>query len=48
MLVQVHAENVYIIQHMNEVLEQQGKLSPYYHAVSRPNIAEEERSIDRC
>jgi dihydropyrimidinase len=41
-LVQVHAENVYIIQHMNEVLERQGKLSPYYHAVSRPNIAEEE------
>ncbi len=41
-LVQVHAENVYIIQHMNEVLERQKKLSPYYHAVSRPNIAEEE------
>lgn len=41
-LVQVHAENVYIIQHMNEVLEKEGKLSPYYHAVSRPNIAEEE------
>ena len=41
-LVQVHAENVYIIQHMNEVLEKQGRLSPYYHAVSRPNIAEEE------
>jgi len=41
-LVQVHAENVYIIQHMNELLEAQGKLSPYYHAVSRPNIAEEE------
>jgi dihydropyrimidinase len=41
-LVQVHAENVYIIQHMNEVLEKEGKLGPYYHAVSRPNIAEEE------
>ena len=41
-LVQVHAENVYIIQHMNEVLEREGKLEPYYHAVSRPNIAEEE------
>jgi len=41
-LVQVHAENVYIIQHMNEVLAKQGKLEPYYHAVSRPNIAEEE------
>ncbi len=41
-LVQVHAENVYIIQHLNEVLEKEGKLEPYYHAVSRPNIAEEE------
>jgi dihydropyrimidinase len=41
-LVQVHAENVYIIQHMNELLEKQGKLEPYYHAMSRPNIAEEE------
>ncbi len=41
-LVQVHAENVYIIQHMNEVLAKKGKLEPYYHAVSRPNIAEEE------
>jgi dihydropyrimidinase len=27
---------------MNEVLEKEGKLEPYYHAVSRPNIAEEE------
>jgi dihydroorotase-like cyclic amidohydrolase len=27
-LVQVHAENVYIIQHMNEVLEKEGKLNP--------------------
>jgi dihydropyrimidinase len=41
-LVQVHAENVYIIQYMNEVLAKEGKLSLYYHAVSRPNIAEEE------
>ena len=41
-LVQVHAENFYIIQHMNEVLAREKKLSPYYHAVSRPNIAEEE------
>jgi dihydropyrimidinase len=41
-LVQVHAENVYIIQHMNEVLAKQKKLAPYYHAMSRPNIAEEE------
>jgi dihydropyrimidinase len=41
-LVQVHAENVYIIDHMNKVLAAEGKLAPYYHAVSRPNIAEEE------
>jgi dihydropyrimidinase len=41
-LVQVHAENVHIIDHMNAVLEKEGKLEPYYHAVSRPNIAEEE------
>jgi dihydropyrimidinase len=41
-LVQVHAENVYIIQHMNEVLAREGKLDPYYHAMSRPNIAEQE------
>ncbi|MGD8992328.1 MAG: dihydropyrimidinase [Desulfobacterales bacterium] len=41
-LVQVHAENVHIIDHMNAVLEKAGKLEPYYHAISRPNIAEEE------
>ncbi len=41
-LVQVHAENPHIIQHMNEKLAREGKLAPYYHAVSRPNIAEEE------
>jgi dihydropyrimidinase len=41
-LVQVHAENVHIINHMNQVLEKEGKLEPYFHAVSRPNIAEEE------
>ncbi len=41
-LVQVHAENVYIIQHLNEVFAREGKLTPYYHALSRPNIAEQE------
>jgi len=41
-LVQVHAENVHIIDHMNAVLAKEGKLEPYYHAVSRPNLAEEE------
>ncbi|WP_020674883.1 dihydropyrimidinase [Geopsychrobacter electrodiphilus] len=46
-LVQVHAENPHIIQHMNEKLEHEGKLAPYYHAVSRPNIAEEE-AVERA
>jgi dihydropyrimidinase len=41
-LVQVHAENVHVIDYMNEVLAKEGKLEPYYHAVSRPNLAEEE------
>ena len=41
-LVQVHAENVHIIDHMNAVLAKEGKLEPYYHAVSRPNLAEQE------
>ena len=41
-LVQVHAENVHIINHLNEEFENKGTLSPYYHAKSRPNIAEEE------
>ena len=41
-LVQVHAENFYIIKHLNEVFEKEGTLAPYYHAKSRPNIAEEE------
>ncbi len=41
-LVMVHAENVHIINYMNEVLAKEGKLAPYYHARSRPNIAEEE------
>lgn len=41
-LVQVHAENVHIIDHLNKKFEKEGKLTPYYHAKSRPNIAEEE------
>jgi dihydropyrimidinase len=41
-LVQVHAENFDIIQHMNEKFAGEKKLEPYYHALSRPNIAEEE------
>jgi dihydropyrimidinase len=41
-LVQVHAENVHIIDHLNREFEKAGTLTPYYHAKSRPNIAEEE------
>ncbi|WP_457552489.1 dihydropyrimidinase [Desulfobacula sp.] len=41
-LVQVHAENVHIIDYLNEEFEKAGTLTPYYHAKSRPNIAEEE------
>lgn len=41
-LVQLHAENVYVIDYMNEKLAKEGKLEPYYHAMSRPNLAEEE------
>ena len=41
-LVQLHAENVYVIDYMNEKLAAEGKLEPYYHAKSRPNLAEEE------
>ena len=41
-LVQVHAENFDIIQYMNEKFANENKLEPYYHALSRPNIAEEE------
>jgi len=41
-LVQVHAENVHMIDHLNREFEQAGTLTPYFHAKSRPNIAEEE------
>ncbi len=41
-LVQVHAENVHVIDHLNREFEKAGTMSPYYHALSRPNIAEEE------
>lgn len=46
-LVQVHAENVYMIQRMNEIFAEEGNLSPWYHAKSRANIAEEE-AIERA
>ncbi|VEN73997.1 D-hydantoinase [Candidatus Desulfarcum epimagneticum] len=41
-LVQVHAENVHIIDHLNAVFEKEKNLSPYFHAKSRPDIAEAE------
>lgn len=41
-LVQVHAENYYIVKYMNEILAAENKLEPYNHALSRPVIAEEE------
>ncbi len=41
-LVQLHAENHSMMQIMHERFEKQGKLEPYYHAMSRPNIVEEE------
>jgi len=41
-LVQVHAENFYVIQYLNELFAKEGKLAPIYHAKSRPNLAEEE------
>ncbi len=41
-LVQVHAENPAVIDYMNRVLAQKGKLAPYYHAKSRPNLCEAE------
>ncbi len=41
-LVQVHAENVHIINYLNGIFEKEKKLDLIYHAKSRPNIAEEE------
>ncbi|MCP3944324.1 MAG: dihydropyrimidinase [Desulfobacteraceae bacterium] len=41
-LVQVHAENVHMIDHLNKEFEKAGTMTPYFHAKSRPNIAEEE------
>lgn len=47
-LVQVHAENVYMIQHLNKVFEKEGTLDIYHHALSRPNLAEEEAVFRAC
>ncbi|HJO95318.1 MAG TPA: dihydropyrimidinase [Victivallales bacterium] len=41
-IIQVHAENYFMIEFMNKKLESAGKFEPYYHAVSRPNIVEQE------
>lgn len=40
----IHAENHDIIKFFNEKLEQKLLLDPYYHAVSRPEVAEDEAS----
>ena len=37
-LVMVHCEGYDAIKFMTERLEQAGKIAPYYHAVSRPQI----------
>jgi dihydropyrimidinase len=41
-LVMVHCENYDVIRYMTDVLEREGKIEPYYHAASRPVIAERE------
>ena len=41
-LVQLHAENFHMIQHLNELFEKEGKLSLDYHARAHAVIAEEE------
>jgi dihydropyrimidinase len=46
-MVQVHAENFDIVRRMNEKLEAEKKLEPYYHAVSHAILAEEE-SVDKA
>lgn len=40
----IHAENHDIIKFFNEKLEEKLLLDPYYHAVSRPRVAEDEAS----
>lgn len=40
----IHAENHDIIKFFNEKLEEKNLLAPYYHAVSRPRLAEDEAS----
>jgi dihydropyrimidinase len=41
-LVMVHCEGYDAIRFMTERLEQAGKIAPYYHAVSRPEVVERE------
>jgi dihydropyrimidinase len=41
-LVMVHAEGHDAIRYMTERLEREGKTQPYYHGVSRPQLAERE------
>ena len=46
-LVQVHAENFDMIRRMNERLEAENKLEPYYHAMAHAAAAEEE-AVDKA
>jgi dihydropyrimidinase len=46
-MVQVHAENFDIVRRMNERLEAEKKLEPYYHAVAHAVLAEEE-AVDKA
>ncbi len=41
-LVQVHAENVHMIEYLHKLFEKKGNLALCYHPKSRPNIVEQE------
>jgi dihydropyrimidinase len=43
-LVMVHCENYDIIRYLTDKFEAEGKTAPYYHAISRPMVAEREAS----
>ncbi len=47
-LVGVHAENYYMIKEFTKRLLAEGKTEPIYHALSRPNIVEEEAVGRAC
>jgi dihydropyrimidinase len=47
-LLQVHAENPAVIGYLNGKFAGAGQLAPYYHALSRPPLAEEEAVAQVC